>query len=251
MFTGLVQEVGSVAAIEPVTRGVRLAIVAPEAAAELRPGDSVAVDGVCLTAVEIEREVFVTEVSPETLRRSNLRDYREGTDVNIELPLAVGDRLGGHFVQGHVDAVTRQVGRWSEGDFVRVRYRVPRGLAGFLVQKGSVAVNGVSLTVAALGPTEGAERGTTEQETSGQGAGSRARGAGDPAEQQFDVQLVPHTLQRTNLLSEGRADTMNLEVDVLGKYVARLLAGDGTDVQERAREAREVIQAAGTAGDRG
>lgn len=218
MFTGLVQEVGSVAAIEPVTRGVRLAVVAPEAAAELRPGDSVAVDGVCLTAVEIDGDRFATEVSPETLERSNLGEYEEGTEVNIELPLAAGARLGGHFVQGHVDATTRQEGRRDEGGFVRVRYRLPRGLVGFLVEKGSVAINGVSLTVAAL------------EEGSGEG--------------RFDVQLVPHTLERTNLLSERRADTMNLEVDVLGKYVARLLAGVGGGVRGGAGAVRETARAA-------
>lgn len=226
MFTGLVQEVGSVAAIEPVTRGFRLAVSAPEAAAELRTGDSVAVDGVCLTAVELDGEGFVAEVSPETLQRSNLGEYAEGTEVNIELPLAAGDRLGGHFVQGHVDATTRQEGRWDDGEFVRVRYRIPEGLAGFLVEKGSVAINGVSLTVAGL-----------------VGSGGRE---GD--EDHFDVQLVPHTLERTNLLSERRAVTMNVEVDVLGKYVARLLAERGDVPTREAGVASEAIAAANRTG---
>lgn len=223
MFTGLVQEVGSVTEVESVTRGVRLTVVAPEAATELRSGDSVAVDGVCLTAVEVTGKGFAAEVSPETLARSNLGIYRNGTEVNLELPLAVGARLGGHFVQGHVDGTTRQEGRWDEGEFVRVRYGIPPGLSAFLVEKGSVAVNGVSLTVSALAEP------ASETETGGH----------------FEVQLVPHTLQRTNLLSERRADTMNVEVDVLGKYVARLLSrtgaagdpGEGGTVRQRARAA--------------
>ena len=154
-----------------------------------------AVDGVCLTAVEIDGTEFATEVSPETIARTNQSFYEEGTRVNLERPLAANARLGGHFVQGHVDAVTRQRFQREEGDFVRIRFEIPVGLDRYLVPKGSIAVNGVSLTIADVG------------------------------EDWFDVQLVPHTLEHTNLISDKRAEAMNVEVDILGKYVARMLEG--------------------------
>jgi riboflavin synthase len=195
MFTGLVEEVGTVTRIDTVAHGSRLTIATESVAAGLRRGDSVAVDGVCLTAVAVEGREFAAEVSPETIARSNLVFYQIGTQVNLERPLVANARLGGHFVQGHVDAVTRQRYLRKEGEFVRVGFGMPEGLERFLVAKGSVAINGVSLTVASL-DDEG-----------------------------FDVQLVPHTLSRTNLTSEARAGALNVEVDILGKYVARMLEG--------------------------
>ena len=134
-------------------------------------------------------------VSPETIACTNQSFYEEGTSVNLERPLAANARLGGHFVQGHVDAVTRQRFQRQEGDFVRLRFELPAGLARYLVGKGSIAINGVSLTIA------------------------------DLDEDWFDVQLVPHTLEHTNLISDKRAEAMNVEVDILGKYVARMLEG--------------------------
>lgn len=159
----------------------------------LRQGDSVAVDGVCLTAVEVGREGFVADVSPETIQRSNQAYYQIGTAVNLERPLVAGSRMGGHFVQGHVDATLRSTEVREDGEFVWMGFDLSEELRPFLVEKGSVAINGVSLTVAAL------------------------HGEG------FDVQLVPHTLQHTNLSSERRAEVLNVEVDVLGKYVERML----------------------------
>jgi len=200
MFTGLIEEVGIVTRIDTVPHGSRLTIAAPEIAPHLSLGASVAVDGVCLTAIEIDGNEFVTEVSPETIARSNFAFYGIGTRVNLERPLAANARLGGHFVQGHVDAVTEQLYLHEEGDFVRVGYQVPSGLGRYLVEKGSIAINGVSLTVASL------------------------------QEDSFDVQLIPHTLEHTNLTSDDRAGAFNIEVDILGKYVARMLAGHlGTD----------------------
>ena len=195
MFTGLVEEVGVVTRIDAVPNGSRVSIGAETVIEGLSPGNSVAVDGVCLTAVEIAGQEFIAEVSPETIARSNFAGYRVGTEVNLERPLAANARLGGHFVQGHVDATTRQTFCREEGDFVRVGFGIPDGLGRYLVPKGSIAVNGVSLTIASLD------------------GGS------------FDVQLVPHTLEMTNLTSENRAIEMNVEVDILGKYVARMLEG--------------------------
>lgn len=193
MFTGLIEEVGEVVAIDALAQGSRLRFRAQRVVEGLGKGDSVAVDGCCLTAFDIDRTGFSADISPETIARTNLSWYRIGTPVNLERPLAVGDRLGGHFVQGHVDRISRVENVVNEGEFVRVTYRIPDGVRGFLVEKGSVALNGVSLTVADLDETT------------------------------FDVQLVPHTLERTNLLSDGRAEALNLELDVLGKYVASLL----------------------------
>lgn len=195
MFTGLIEEVGTVTRIEEVPHGIRLSIAAARIAPRLSLGDSVAVDGVCLTAIAIDDEAFVAEVSPETMARTNMAAYAPGIRVNLEQPLAAGARLGGHFVQGHVDGITRQRFVRDEGDFVRIGLDLPGELERYLVEKGSVAVNGVSLTVASLNG------------------------------ESFEVQLVPHTIEHTNLTSAERAEAMNLEVDVLGKYVARMLEG--------------------------
>ncbi|MCH7824252.1 MAG: riboflavin synthase [Acidobacteria bacterium] len=195
MFTGLVEEIGTITRIERVPHGSLLRIATSAVAPSLAIGDSVAVDGVCLTAVEIDGTDFATEVSPETIARTNQSFYEEGTRVNLERPLAANARFGGHFVQGHVDAVTRQRFQREEGDFVRIRFEMPVGLERYLVPKGSIAINGVSLTIA------------------------------DLDEDWFDVQLVPHTLEHTNLVSDKRAEAMNVEVDILGKYVARMLEG--------------------------
>jgi riboflavin synthase len=195
MFTGLVEDVGTVTRIEEVSHGFRLHLSSEAIAPALSLGASVAVDGVCLTAIELQGEVFVAEVSPETIACTNMTEYAEGTRVNLERPLAADARLGGHFVQGHVDGVTRLRFVEEEGDFVRIGLDMPAGLDKHLVEKGSIAINGVSLTVAAL------------------------------REDGFDVQLVPHTLEHTNLTREDRPDIMNVEVDILGKYVARMLEG--------------------------
>jgi len=195
MFTGLIEDVGTVTRIEEVPHGFRLHIASAHVGPSLALGSSVAVDGVCLTAVGLDGEEFVTEVSPETIARTNMAGYRAGTRVNLERPLTADARLGGHFVQGHVDAVTRLRSVRDEGEFVRIGLDLPAGLERYLVEKGSIAINGVSLTVAAL------------------------------RDDGFDVQLIPHTLQHTNLTWEDRPDTLNVEVDILGKYVARMLGG--------------------------
>lgn len=193
MFTGLIEEVGEVVRIETVPHGSRLTFRARTVVEGLRDGDSIAVDGVCLTALEASRDGFSADISPETIARTSMSFYTLGTPVNLERSLAVGQRLGGHFVQGHVDGIVRVLGSVNEGDFLRMRFSAPEALRPLLVEKGSVALNGVSLTVASLEPDG------------------------------FDVQLIPHTLERTNLGSPRRPEAINLEVDILGKYVAQLL----------------------------
>jgi riboflavin synthase len=194
MFTGIVRERGRVESVGGGTDGVRLVIDAPATAAQSSLGDSVAVSGVCLTVVGAENGTLAFDAVPETLRRSSLAQLAPGDTVNLEPALRAGEPLGGHYVQGHVDGVARIRAVQAEGDGRRVWIDPPADLLRYLVEKGSVAVEGVSLTVAEL-DAEG-----------------------------FAVALVPFTLAETTLggLSEGAV--VNLETDVLAKYVERLVA---------------------------
>jgi riboflavin synthase alpha subunit len=194
MFTGIVRERGRIASVDGDTAGVRLVVDAPSIAEEVSVGDSVAVSGVCLTVVAAGDGTLAFDAVPETLRRSSLGQLAPGAAVNLEPALRAGEPLGGHYVQGHVDGVARVRAVTPEGDGRRIWIDAPAELLRYLVEKGSVAVEGVSLTVAELD----------------------ARG--------FAVALVPFTVAETTLggLSDGAA--VNLEVDVLAKYVERLVA---------------------------
>ncbi len=194
MFTGLVEELGEVVAVDDLGDAVRLSVRGPLVLADARPGDSVAVNGTCLTVVDTDGEVFTADVMAETLHRTSLRGSEPGRRVNLERPLRLTDRLGGHLVQGHVDGVGRVLGRRHEPHWDVVRVALPDPLARYVVQKGSVAVDGVSLTVSALG------------------------------EDWFEVSLIPTTLTHTTLGLVAPDDEVNLEVDVLAKYTERLLA---------------------------
>jgi riboflavin synthase len=189
VFTGLVQDLGTVTAVDASDAGVRLAVTTP---LELSEGDSVAVNGVCLTATAVGHGGFRADVMQETLRRSSLAGLAPGSHVNLELPLRAADRLGGHFVQGHVDGVG---GVWDfrdEGFSRVVTIGVPAELMRYVVEKGSITVDGVSLTVSALG------------------------------DDWLQVSLIPETLERTILGEIAVGQPVNLEVDVLAKYVERL-----------------------------
>jgi riboflavin synthase len=191
VFTGLVAGTGTVESLESDGAGVRLR-VRSELAGELGPGDSVAVNGVCLTAVEPDPHGFSADVMEETLRRSSLGPLGTGDAVNLELPLRAGDRLGGHIVQGHVDGTGEVESVREEGLSKVVRIAAPAELLRYVVEKGSIAVEGVSLTVSAVD---------------------------DDA---FEVSLIPETLDRTTLGTARPGRTVNLEVDVLAKYVEKL-----------------------------
>jgi riboflavin synthase len=192
VFTGLVADLGTVVAVDATEDGVRLR-VASSLAGDLREGDSVAVNGVCLTAVGPDGEGFGADVMHETLRRSSLREVRPGARVNLELPLRAEDRLGGHVVQGHVDGLGA-VAAVREDGFARVvTIAADADLLRYVVEKGSIAVDGVSLTVAAVD--------------------------GD----RFDVSLIPETLARTTLGAAAEGAPVNIEVDILAKYVEKLL----------------------------
>jgi riboflavin synthase len=196
LFTGIIEHLGSVASIQTSPDGARLSICAPEAAEELGEGDSIAVNGACLTKVGGDRETFLVDVSPETLKKTGLGSLRSGDHVNLELAMKLGDRLGGHMVSGHVDAVGRVADRRPEGDSEIVTIQAPPEIMRYVVPKGSVAVDGISLTVA--------ER---EQD-------------------RFRVAIIPHTAQKTTLLSKKPGDIVNLEADLIGKYVEQLLRPD-------------------------
>jgi riboflavin synthase len=193
MFTGLVADLGSVIAIDRSGDGVRLAIQADGLLSELHEGDSIAVNGVCLTAVEVAERHFTADVMNETLARSSLQEIAIGSAVNLELPLRATDRLGGHVVQGHVDGVGVIDEVVQDGFSQRVRVRAPADVLRYVVKKGSIAVDGVSLTVAAAD------------------------------DESFTVSLIPETLQRTSLGSAHPGTPVNLEVDVLAKYVEKFV----------------------------
>lgn len=196
MFTGLIEATGHVATADTAGEGGRIRITSP-LSAELRPGDSIAVNGVCLTAAEVHEGSFEADLSPETQRVTTLGSVAHGRRLNLERPLRADARLGGHFVLGHVDGVGRVVSVTPQDDCLWLELDAPPGLSPYLISKGSIAVDGVSLTIAAL--------------------------SGD----RISVQLVPFTIAHTALGDLRPGDAVNLEGDVLGKYVVRLLAQRG------------------------
>jgi riboflavin synthase len=201
MFTGLIESVGRVSRLDTMEGGVRLR-VASALARHSAVGDSLAHNGVCLTVVAVDGDDLVTEVSPETLRVTALGALVPGSLVNLERPVRPEGLMGGHFVQGHVDGTGRVAAIEREGEFWRFTFTYPAPLAPYFIPKGSVAVDGISLTVAALRDDE------------------------------LDVQIIPHTWEQTNLQAARPGDLVNLECDMLGKYVVRvaelMLAARGT-----------------------
>ena len=195
MFTGIIRERGRVTGVDRGASAVRLRLEAPQTAAQVAIGDSVAVNGVCLTAVAVEDGTLAFDAVPETLRRSSLGRLESGDEVNVEPALRVGEALGGHYVQGHVDGVGHVRSVATDGEDVVVWLDAAPELLRYLVEKGSITLEGVSLTVAAVD-----DRG-------------------------FSVALIPHTLAETTLDGLAAGDPVNLEVDVLAKYVERLLPG--------------------------
>ena len=194
MFTGIIEAIGTVREFIRKPGGAGVHIEAGPLVQELRPGDSIAVDGACLTVTALKGQGFSCDLSTETLARTTLGALRIGSPVNLERPLRLGDRLGGHLVTGHVDATGEVSGRSAQPDGELWRFRFPPELAPLLVMKGSIAVDGISLTVAEL------------------------------SQDVFGVALIPHTLRQTTLGSKRAGDAVNLEADLLGKHVARLLA---------------------------
>lgn len=197
MFTGIVRELGKVVSAESDTGGLALVVEAPDTVPALRVGDSIAIDGVCLTAEYIDGSRVSLHAVPETLARSTLGRHSADDAVNVEPAVRAGEPLGGHYVQGHVDGVGRVQSIEAEGGGLRVFVEAPPEILRYCVEKGSIALDGVSLTIAEL------------------------------ADDSFAVALVPHTLEATTLSALARGQRVNLEVDVLAKYVERLLQTGG------------------------
>ena len=193
MFTGLIEQVGSVLTFEENDHGAQLKIIAPRLAEKIQIGDSVAVNGCCLTLTARRGDQLAFDLLEETLERTNLKTLRPNDRVNLERALAADGRLGGHFVQGHIDCATRIRALAETGADLRLEVELPAAFAHYVVSKGSIAVNGVSLTVAELSP------------------------------QSFTVWIIPHTRMETNLGTARADDLVNLEFDVLAKYVERML----------------------------
>ncbi|MCR3751058.1 MULTISPECIES: riboflavin synthase [Lentzea] len=192
MFTGIVEELGHVEAIEDLPDAARIRIAGPIVTSDAKHGDSIAVSGVCLTVVEVENDSFTADVMRETLTRSSLAKVAAGDRVNLERAAAVGQRLGGHIVQGHVDGTGTILAREKAEHWEIVHIGLPPSLSRYVVEKGSITVDGVSLTVVTV------------------------------SEDQFTVSLIPTTLELTTLGQRIPGDLVNLEVDVLAKYVERL-----------------------------
>lgn len=203
MFTGLVQELGTVAVLEQQADALRLSIRAPQTVSDARLGDSIAINGVCLTIAELDGDIFCADVMQESLDRTGLGQLKEGARVNVEPALLPTTRLGGHMMQGHVDGTARLVSREHSEHWDVLRFSLPRDLARYVVEKGSIAVNGTSLTVSAVG------------------------------EDWFEVSLIPTTLRETTHGESKVGDIVNLEVDVLAKYVEKMLHPESGSAQAK------------------
>jgi riboflavin synthase, alpha subunit len=203
LFTGLVQELGTVAALEQQADALRLSIRAPQTVSDARLGDSIAINGVCLTIAELDEDIFCADVMQESLDRTGLGQLKEGARVNVEPALLPTTRLGGHMMQGHVDGTARLVSREHSEHWDVLRFSLPRDLARYVVEKGSIAVNGTSLTVSAVG------------------------------EDWFEVSLIPTTLRETTHGESKVGDIVNLEVDVLAKYVEKMLHPESGSAQAK------------------
>jgi len=193
MFTGIIEELGKIASLEKNANGAKIKISAKIVTEGTNEGDSIAVNGVCLTALDVQKDSFSADVSQETLDKSTLLRLRNGTNVNLERAVTPNTRLGGHIVQGHVDSRGKFVSASQNGDFWTVRISFPREIGQYLVYKGSISVEGISLTIAEL------------------------------KDDYFEVALIPKTWEMTNLSTLKSGDEVNLEVDVIAKYVERIL----------------------------
>jgi riboflavin synthase len=193
LFTGIIEELGTVKDIKKDAKGARLAINAKVILEGARIGDSITVNGVCLTAVRVTENSFEVEIAPETLKKTNLGELKNGTRVNLERALRITDRLGGHILTGHIDATGVIKEKKKEGNSYLFFIEAPKEILRYIVQKGSVAIDGISLTVV------------------------------EATDRLFSVAIIPHTMALTTLGIKGVGDTVNLETDIIGKYVEKML----------------------------
>ena len=211
MFTGIVEEVGRVRSLEQDGDHVRLSIQASRARGDLKLGDSVSVDGACLTITALDPDGFVVGLAPETLRRTALGTARAGSRVNLERALQLGERLGGHIVQGHVDGVARILAIEPEGDSLFMTFEAPDGLLPYIVEKGFIALDGASLTVAAR------------------------------QDARFSVALIAYTQEHVSLVDKAIGDSVNVEVDIIAKYVESILGGRLDNLEKLRRDAAPLL----------
>ena len=213
MFTGIILGKGELIEKRPAGGGMQFRLNADFDLTDPEEGESIAVNGVCLTAKEIGGRRFLVDVSPESLSRTNLGALTLGKKVNLERALRASDRLGGHIVSGHVDATSRVLSRRPAGDFVLFTFSVPSGLGRYIIEKGSIAIDGISLTV-----------NQCDDET-------------------FSVSIIPHTLEITTLGALKQGDTVNIEVDLIGKYVEKLLSAKTAEGEAPAGRINEAFLA--------
>jgi len=216
VFTGIIEEIGTIQDIRFIHEGAAITISAGKILPGLKIGDSVAVNGVCLTATSVGTGSFTCDISAETLRLSSFKQVKQGLRVNLERSLQLGGRLGGHIVQGHVDGIGRLLARIPSGEGFEISFSFPKELERYLVYKGSIAVNGISLTIASL-----------EKES-------------------FSVAAIPLTLEETNLAQLNIGDPVNLEVDILGKYFERFFQlGISKNEKTKSGMSAEYLQSQG------
>lgn len=206
MFTGMVEDKGKVLRMENQGPVKRLILEIPMGLTEISPGDSINVDGACLTVVEKNGQVISVDISSETLQSTNLSQVKEGEEVNLERALRLMDRLGGHIVTGHIDGIGTIVEKRREGEFLQIRVRAPRSVMRHIVRKGSIAVDGISLTV------------------------------NECQRDEVRITLIPFTLQKTTLLNKRVGDRVNMESDILGKYVESLLEQGSAEPSQLGRD---------------
>lgn len=202
MFTGIIEEVGKILSTQVHSQGGQITVLADHILNDTKLGDSIAVNGVCLTVTTFTSKCLSFDVSQETLYRTTLGNLKNGCLVNLERALKVSDRFGGHIVQGHVDATGQFLTRQQVGESFIMRFSFPREIAHYICQKGSISINGISLTVSDLGSNW------------------------------FEIAIVPHTMKMTNLSSLTSGDSVNLEVDILAKYIERMLAVKPTKTEK-------------------
>ena len=193
MFSGIIEDKGKIARVEPKGQGKRLTIICPAGLTEINLGDSISVNGACLTVVDRKAQAIAVDLSGETLEKTTLGEAQEGQAVHLERALSLSDRFGGHLVTGHVDDIGVITEARKEGEFLKLRIRVPRAVSKYVIEKGSIAIDGVSLTV------------------------------NESREEEIGVMLIPYTLEKTTLLDKRAGDRVNVEADLLGKYVEKLL----------------------------
>ncbi len=193
MFTGIIEDKGKILTVEHRGQGKKVTLELPIDLTEVQLGDSINVNGVCLTVTKKRKQVIGVDLSPETLQKTTLGELREGDQVNLERALRLSDRLGGHIVTGHADGIGVITGRREEGDFLHLKIRIPESVGKYVVPKGSIAIDGISLTV------------------------------NEYREGEFNITLIPYTLEKTTLIQKKIGDHVNVEADILGKYVEKMV----------------------------